>query len=58
MSCAGQKEILKAQKTFEIRESATRVKMWFRSVGVELNESALVSARVTDDNEMTRLLER
>ena len=26
--------------------------MWFRSVGVELNESALVSARITDDNEI------
>ncbi|CAL6294035.1 unnamed protein product [Bathycoccus prasinos] len=36
----------------EIRESATRVKTWFRALGVELNENVLVSARNDDENEM------
>ena len=36
----------------EIRESATRVKTWFRALGVELNENVLVSVRDDDENEM------
>ena len=36
----------------EIREGAMRVKTWFRSLGVELNESVLVSARDDDENEV------
>ena len=35
----------------EIRESAARVKTWFRALGVELNENVLVSARDDDENE-------
>ena len=35
----------------EIRESAARVKSWFRALGVELNENVLVSARDDDENE-------
>ena len=35
----------------EIRESATRVKTWFRALGVELNENVLVSVRDDDENE-------
>ena len=35
----------------EIRESAARVKTWFRALGVELNENVLVSARDVDENE-------
>ena len=49
---AQNRDFKSSENVSEIRESATRVKMWFRSVGVELNESALVSARVTDDNEI------
>ena len=36
----------------EIREGAMRVKTWFRSLGVELNESVLVSAKDDDENEV------
>ena len=36
----------------EIREGAARVKTWFRALGVELNESVLVSVRDDDENEM------
>ena len=36
----------------EIRESAARVKSWFRALGVELNENVLLSARDDDENEM------
>ena len=39
----------------EIRESATRVKTWFRALGVELNESVLVSVRDDDENEMDEM---
>ena len=49
---AQNRDFKSSENVSEIRESATRVKMWFRSVGVELNESALVSARITDDNEI------
>ena len=49
---AQNRDFKSSENVSEIRESATRVKVWFRSVGVELNESALVSARITDDNEI------
>ena len=46
-------EILEAvENVSEIRESATRVKTWFRALGVELNENVLVSVRDDDENEM------